>query len=90
MARLITTAEAAQELRVSAARVRQLIKEGRLRGKKVGRDWLIRTPLRDPRKPEGRPGLRVCEACGKGSRLDARVRQYRSGWFHMECLLTRR
>lgn len=40
---------------VSAARVRQLIVEGRLPAEKVGRDWLVKLPKQDPRKAAGRP-----------------------------------
>lgn len=87
--RFMTTGEAGRELGISPGRVRQLVQEGRLRGVKVGRDWLIRTPLKDPRKPEGRAAAHTCEACGKPSSLENRVRQYRSGWFHMDCLLRR-
>jgi excisionase family DNA binding protein len=42
MAKLITTKEAAKELGVTVRRVQALIKAGRLRAKKMGRDWIIR------------------------------------------------
>jgi excisionase family DNA binding protein len=37
----LTTAQAAKELGVSRRRVRQYIEDGRLKAKKVGRDYLI-------------------------------------------------
>lgn len=37
----LTTTEAAAELGVSRARVRQLILGGRLKAQKIGRDWAI-------------------------------------------------
>lgn len=42
--KLLTTAEAARELGVTPRRVRQLIADGRIAAKKVGRDYVI-----DPR-----------------------------------------
>ena len=56
---LWNTAQAAQYLGVSTARVRVLCAEGRLSARKVGRDWVIEpTGLFDfaaiPRRP-GRP-----------------------------------
>jgi excisionase family DNA binding protein len=36
-----TVKEAAREMGISEGRVRQLLLEGRIRGKKIGRDWLI-------------------------------------------------
>lgn len=38
---LLNTATAAEKLNVSAIRVRQLIREGRLPAQKVGRDYII-------------------------------------------------
>jgi excisionase family DNA binding protein len=37
-----TTADAAKELGVTASRIRKMIDAGRLKGRKVGRDWLIK------------------------------------------------
>jgi len=37
----ITTGEASERLKVSALRVRQLVRAGRIRGEKFARDWLI-------------------------------------------------
>jgi excisionase family DNA binding protein len=60
----ITTPEAARVIGVNGRRVRQLIQEGRLAGKRVGRDWLVeradaeryrdsdRTPGRKPTTAE--------------------------------------
>ncbi len=54
----MTTTEAAAELGVTRARIRQFIAEGRLPGaRKAGRDWLIPRDALEPvreRKP-GRP-----------------------------------
>lgn len=54
---MMTTAQAAAELGISARRVQALIAAGRLAAVKAGRDWLI-----DPRalasvrnRPNGRP-----------------------------------
>jgi len=38
---ILSTLEAAEKLKVSAIRVRQLIREGRLPAQKVGRDYII-------------------------------------------------
>ncbi len=60
MIKLYTTETAAEFLGVSAARVRQLILEGRLKSRKYGRDHLIRERelrgymVAGPKKP-GRP-----------------------------------
>lgn len=59
MAKLLTTAEVAEELFISKRRVQALIKAGRLPAKKVGRDWLIKKTDLDlvtDRSP-GRPRL---------------------------------
>ena len=39
---ILSTIEAAEKLNVSAIRVRQLIREGRLPAQKVGRDYIVR------------------------------------------------
>jgi excisionase family DNA binding protein len=39
--KVLSTTEAAEKLNVSAIRVRQLIKAGRLPAQKVGRDYII-------------------------------------------------
>jgi len=51
---LLTTKQAAEELGVSAARVRQLILAGELPAEKVGRDLFVRK--KDVVKLKGRPG----------------------------------
>lgn len=38
---ILSTAEAAKKLKISAIRIRQLISEGRLPAQKVGRDYII-------------------------------------------------
>lgn len=57
---LITTAQAAEILGVSAARVRQLIGEGRLEAVKLGRDLFVKKEdvihfAAEPRVRTGRP-----------------------------------
>jgi excisionase family DNA binding protein len=59
---LITTSEAAEILGVTPARVRQFVLDGRLNGRKVGRDLLldeseVRTFAAKPRKITGRPKI---------------------------------
>lgn len=39
--KLLTVREAAERLDVAPCRIRNLIREGRIRGIKIGRDWLI-------------------------------------------------
>jgi len=41
MAKLIGTKEAAKMLGISPRHVRRLLKEGKLTGQKVGRDWVM-------------------------------------------------
>jgi len=36
-----TVKEASEQLRISERRVRYLLKEGRIEGKKLGRDWIV-------------------------------------------------
>lgn len=38
---ILSTAEAAKKLKISAIRIRQFISEGRLPAQKVGRDYII-------------------------------------------------
>lgn len=63
MSKLYTTETAAEFLGVTAARVRQLILEGRLKSEKYGRDHLIKEPelqwytTSGKRKP-GRPRIK--------------------------------
>ncbi len=40
-ANILTTAEAADQLGVSARRVRQFCRAGRLEAQKIGRDWIV-------------------------------------------------
>ena len=46
----LTTAEAARELGVSGARIRQLAASGELKGEKRGRDWMIDAASVEERK----------------------------------------
>jgi excisionase family DNA binding protein len=53
---MITVKEAADILKLSDGRVRQLLSEQRIRGaKKVGRDWLLpdKPVISSPKKPRG-------------------------------------
>lgn len=59
---LLTTTEAAARLSLTAGRIRQLARDGSLKGQRVGRDWLFterdltafQRPERGrPRKKEG-------------------------------------
>jgi len=60
MSDLLTTKEAARELRVSVRRIQALIGAGKLPAQKIGRDWIIskvdldlvrvRKPGRPPKK----------------------------------------
>ena len=57
---VITTAEAAVILKISPVRVRQLIKDGRIKAKKLGRDHLLNQDeverfAKNGRLPHGRP-----------------------------------
>ena len=57
MSDLLTTKEAAKELRLSVRRIQALISAGKLPAQKIGRDWIIRKADLDlvrVRKP-GRP-----------------------------------
>lgn len=36
-----TVTQAARKLNISDRRVRKLLEEGRLKGKKIGRDWIV-------------------------------------------------
>ena len=46
----LTTAEAARELGVTGARIRQLAAGGELKGEKRGRDWMIDAASVEERK----------------------------------------
>jgi excisionase family DNA binding protein len=49
--------EAATRLGISDRRVRLLLKEGRIEGKKLGHDWVVLSlDYRRKRKPKGRKG----------------------------------
>ena len=53
---LLTTAEAAKRLHVTAIRVRQLIREGKLEAKQVGRDYVIEESSLESVKTYGKAG----------------------------------
>jgi excisionase family DNA binding protein len=55
---LISTSEAAVALGLTKARVQQMIWEGKLPARRVGKSWVIRKadlPLVEDRNPAGRP-----------------------------------
>jgi len=56
----LTTKQAAEELGVSTRRVRQYVEDGRLKAKKIGRDYLVsdRSLAAFKRLPPGRPAGR--------------------------------
>ncbi len=56
MDKLITTAEAAKHMKRSEGYVRRLLREGRLRGVKHGRDYLIKESDAKGWKAERKPG----------------------------------
>lgn len=54
---LLTTAEAAAELGVTAARVRQLVLSGEIKGERIGRDVLIpRESVEAAKQRKTKPG----------------------------------
>jgi excisionase family DNA binding protein len=56
MTELLSTAEAAESLGVSVRRVRQLIDEGKLPARQVGRDYVIEPAALDGVRVYGKPG----------------------------------
>ena len=65
----LTTAQAAEQLRLTVSMVRRYCRDGRLPAQKVGRDWLIRNEDLEqfkaiPRKV-GRPKLVDCQLDNK-------------------------
>ncbi len=53
---LLTTSEAAKRLRVTPIKVRQLIREGKLEAKQIGRDYVIEESSLDSVKTYGKAG----------------------------------
>ncbi|MGI8787193.1 MAG: helix-turn-helix domain-containing protein [Pyrinomonadaceae bacterium] len=53
---LLTTSEAAKRLRVTPIRVRQMIREGKIQAKQVGRDYVIEESSLDSVKTYGKAG----------------------------------
>ena len=49
-----TVKEASEKLGISGQRVRFLLAQGRLKGKRLGRDWVVLS-LDYGKRPEGRP-----------------------------------
>jgi excisionase family DNA binding protein len=56
MTDLLSTAEAAEALGVSVRRVRQLIDEGKLTARQVGRDYVIESGALEGVRVYGKPG----------------------------------
>ena len=56
MTDLLSTAEAAESLGVSVRRVRQLIDEGKLTARQVGRDYVIEAGALEGVRVYGKPG----------------------------------
>jgi excisionase family DNA binding protein len=56
MNELLSTAEAAESLGVSVRRVRQLIDEGKLSARQVGRDYVIEAGALEGVRVYGKPG----------------------------------
>lgn len=54
--KLLSTADAAEKLNVTAIRIRQLIKEGKLQAQKVGRDYAIEESALESVKTYGKAG----------------------------------
>lgn len=53
----VTTSEAAEIIGCNASRIRQLMKAGKLRGERVGRDWLVdRKSAEEYRDTDRKPG----------------------------------
>jgi len=51
---LLTTKQAAQRLGLSSDHVRRLLEQGKIQGKKVGRDWVVLSlDYKRKRKPKG-------------------------------------
>ena len=61
--KLLNTKEASEKLNISAIRVRQLIKQGRIPATKVGRDYVIQeSDLKDlEERKNGRPAKKEAD-----------------------------
>ncbi len=62
---LLTTSEAAKILHVTPIRVRQLIREGKIAARQVGRDYVIEESSLDSVKTYGKAGRPAKEMSGK-------------------------
>ena len=62
---LLTTSEAAKILHVTPIRVRQLIREGKIAAKQVGRDYVIEESSLETVKTYGKAGRPAKEANGQ-------------------------
>ncbi len=62
MEKHVTTSEAAAVIGCNTSRVRQLLLAGKLRGERVGRDWLVeRKSAEEYRDTERKPGRKAAE-----------------------------
>jgi excisionase family DNA binding protein len=74
-----TTKEAAERLGLEVSHVRRLLEEGKIRGKKWGRDWMVTSlDYQRKRRPKTRKGERdgqkeVFEAASKRTRSVAEL-----------------
>ena len=59
---MLSTSEAAEKLGVSAIRIRQLIQEGKIKAKKLGRDYVIDESELENVKTYGKAGRPMKEA----------------------------
>jgi len=67
---LLTTSEAAKILHVTPIRVRQLIREGKIAAKQVGRDYVIEESSLDSVKTYGKAGRPAKESANGNEKTD--------------------
>jgi len=61
---VLTVGQAARRLRCTAQHVRKLLRQGRLRGRKIGRDWLVAAAPSASRPLRKTSPTTICPACG--------------------------
>jgi excisionase family DNA binding protein len=62
---MLSTLEAAEKLGVSPIRIRQLIQDGKIKAKKLGRDYVIEESELESVKTYGKAGRPVKKETGK-------------------------
>ena len=67
---LLTTSEAAKILRVTPIRVRQLIREGKIAARQVGRDYVIEESSLETVKTYGKAGRPAKESANGNEKTD--------------------